>query len=471
MARLVWMATAAVLVASCGGDEVVEATEAPGCTLPDCGAVQPLGDMGFPLRAVGTVGVLAWHPDAEGVGALWHHGFDGKARLVAEKATAHATVDPQGAGVLYLAPTDLVASAPADYIGELRRWDVRSGNDRLLFSDARSDEYGACGDWVWSWHGVGDFVNCGWMSAMQLSTGRIFDLGDSCDFGANEKLAAFASDCTSVATATGLESRGVGIHLLGKDASSVVGSGTGRFLAAPQFDRVVAPVNSFGGLVLADLRSGEERELTAGWSSGLAYRFSPSGRSLVYRVDGDASHLMLLRDAGEPIVLSVGFLRLEALGFSPDERHVAWIELAKDGARRLQLFDGVDVQTVEENAFSGHEGPLPPVEPGAVHFAADGRSLLVPRHAGGGLELVRWEIAAGEGSLLGTLAQPWGEVRTDADGEFAAWIDAGGALRLADLVSGETWQVARAAVEALFAGDKLVWSDGTHGFVAPLPAR
>ena len=119
MARLFWLAAGAVLLGACGANDVGEPAVAPQCTLPDCDSVRPLGAMGYPLRAVGTQGVLTWKPDAEGVGELWHHALDGTARQISAHATANAEVDPQGLGVLYLAPTDTVPTAPAEHIGAL----------------------------------------------------------------------------------------------------------------------------------------------------------------------------------------------------------------------------------------------------------------------------------------------------------------------------------------------------------------
>lgn len=455
-----WLAMGAALLAACGGDDGAEANEPATCTLPDCSAIRPLAAVNQPLSAVGDAGVLSFRPGAAGKGALLFLPVEGEPVLVADAVPRETVaVDAAGSSILYLVPTG--APTPwGDMVGELHRFGVRSGEDRQLLDDARGDHFGACGDWVWSWHGGAASANCGWMSALQLSTGRWFDLGESCDTREVEALAVFSADCTRLATAPG-RTGGVGVHLLGTGESARLGSGTGRFVGSPALDRVVVPGSTPGALVLHDLTGGAPREL----GTGRALAFSPAGTLLVYEADGR----LLLVAEGEPVAIAEGFLRVEALGFAPDERRVAWIELGRDEARRLVVYDRALEQraVIDEAAFSWNEGPVPAIEPTPLHFAAGGRALLYTRRTAGGIELARWDFATGEAQALGAIDGTPPQV--DATGAFAGFLGADGSLRLASLETAESWLVAPAASGALFVGRNLVWAEGASGWIVPLP--
>lgn len=462
MRRIAMVLGAAAVVAACG-DDSAPAKRPVTCTLPDCDAVQALGAMGVPLQAVGTDAWLTWQADAEGVGTLRYHDLLGEPRLVAEGVPAESVaVDPAGASLLFLQPKD---STRSERIGELHRWTARDG-DRLLLNDARADQFGACGDWLWSWHGVGAAGNCGWMSALQVSTGRWFDLGDSCDFWSVGRLAQFSRDCSTLATGPGLESPGVGVHRLG-GASQQVPAGTGRFVAAPDLGRV-AVSRADAPAVLVDVATGEETPLADG-AGAYPFRFSASGRSLAYEVDGVG--LLLWTQAAAPVELAAGFHRVEAVGFSRDDRYTAWIALGFDGKRTLGLYDADTgrVHTMDGDAFSANESAFLAAEPSELRFSASGRQLLAARHVGAGLELVLWDVAAGEATRLGTLAASSGLPLVDDAGRFATWQDDTGALQLARLADGTVWQVAAQADGARFVGDRLVYARGGKGFAAPLP--
>ncbi|WP_373046027.1 TolB family protein [Vulgatibacter sp.] len=411
-------------LAGCGGEEAAPVAQSD-CSLPDCEAIESLGTVGRPLHAVGTDALLGFRGGKGEKGDLFFHPIGSKAQAVASGVFAETVaVDPAGDVVLYLEPTGTAPTVRGEPVGVLQRWNVHSGATTQVLGDARGAAFGVCGDWLWSWHGGGTFANCAWMSAQQISTGKWVGLGDSCDGWSVERLAWFSRDCGSLVTAPGTEQVGVGVTHLASGAQQIVGAGTGSFLASPRLDRVVAPDGASGQLLLADLLTGTERSLTEGWVSGQPWRFSPSGYALIYQVQDaeDGNHLLLLRDGGEPVELSQGFAFVEAVGFSPNERAVAWVERSlADGRRHLWLQDtesGVRVE-VDGDAFAGNDSSIAPV--------------------------------------------------VDDGGAFVAWIDRDGSLRLADLARDTSWQVATGVDSFLFVGERLVWSDGTAGHVVPLP--